>query len=133
MIKKKFTLNWIFYFYWDETRMTKTKTSPKQKKSLENIRNVKLKKNANITPYEPLQRLTDENFIGKAIVECLNNNDPEGVMEVISIYLDALKKVQFAEQADISRSTLYHSLRKKNPTIKTLAKLMHASTLEVKK
>ncbi|OGB83867.1 hypothetical protein A3F66_02465 [candidate division TM6 bacterium RIFCSPHIGHO2_12_FULL_32_22] len=104
-----------------------------QKKSSEKIRYANLKKDANIRPYEPLQHLTDEGFIGKAIVECLNNNDPEGVMEVISIYLNALKKVHFAQKADISRSTLYHSLRKKNPTIKTLAKLMHASTLETKK
>src|SRR3990167_235415 len=83
--------------------------------------------------FSPTNELADEAFIGKAIVECLNNNDPEGVMEVISIYLNALKKVHFAQKADISRSTLYHSLRKKNPTIKTLAKLMHASTLETKK
>ncbi len=72
-------------------------------------------------------------FIGKAILECLKNNDPEGVMEILAIYLDTLNKTKSAEYANLPRSTLYHSLKSRNPTIKTLAKLIHASTLEAKR
>jgi DNA-binding phage protein len=88
---------------------------------------------ANLIPYDPLKELTDENFIGKAILECLVNNDPEGVMEVIGIYLNALEKTKFVQKSHIPKSTLYHSLKSKNPTIKTLAKLMHATTTESRK
>lgn len=83
--------------------------------------------------YDPIKELTDENFIGKAILECLVNNDPEGVMEVIGIYLNALEKTEFVQKSHVPKSTLYHSLKSKNPTIKTLAKLMHATTSESRK
>lgn len=66
-------------------------------------------------------------MIARAIFECLRDNDPEGVMEMISIYVNALNKLQAAKNSDLSRSTLYHSLKQKNPTIKTLAKLVSMS------
>ncbi|HVX00495.1 MAG TPA: hypothetical protein VHA52_08690 [Candidatus Babeliaceae bacterium] len=94
---------------------------------------LKLRPGAKVTEYSPTSNLLDPVFIGRAIVECLQNNDPEGVMEVISAHLNALNKTKAASQAGIARSTLYHSLRGKNPTIKTLAKIMHGSLLEVKR
>ena len=102
--------------------MAKVKTLPRQKKSLKNI--------SSLIEYNPTQELSDENFVGKAIIECLRNNDPEGVMEVIEMYLSALEKTQFVQKSRVPKSTLYHSLRSKNPTIKTLAKLVHATTSE---
>lgn len=93
---------------------------------------MKLKNKSGITPCNPTAKLTDEDFIGKALIECLKNNDPEGVMEVIATYLEALKKVHFLQQAQVPKSTLYHSLKSKNPTIKTLAKLVHATAAEVR-
>lgn len=112
--------------------MAKTKTSIMQKKSSKNTiqSNINLEK---LIPYSPTAELADENFIGKAIVECLKNNDPEGVIEIIAIHLEALNKLQSAKQASLPRSTMYHSMRSKNPTIKTLAKLVHASTLDTRK
>lgn len=92
-----------------------------------------MKNNPNLIPYDPIKEITDENFIGKAILECLRNNDPEGVMEVIEIYLKALEKSQFVQKSHVPKSTLYHSLKSKNPTIKTLAKLVHATTSESRK
>lgn len=86
---------------------------------------------SNLVAYDPLKELTDENFVGKAILDCLRNNDPEGVMEVIEVYLGALEKSKFMQKSQIPKSTLYHSLRCKNPTIKTLAKLVHATTCEI--
>lgn len=59
----------------------------------------KIKKYPGLTLYNPLAKLTDENFISKAIQECITNNDPNGVLEVIRIYRNALKK------SHISRST----------------------------
>ncbi len=110
--------------------MVKIKTSQKQKKSLENIQKRKIKKGVVLIPYSPHKEITDEDFIGKALLECLKNNDPEGVMEVISVYLNAIEKTSFAKEANVPKSTLYYGLKGKNPTIKTLAKIIHATTLQ---
>ena len=112
--------------------MVNKKTLPKQKKSIKNTQRV-LKSDSGIMSYSPVDEILDESFIGKAIVECLKNNDPKGVVEIIGIYLDAVNKVRAAQKANLSRSTLYHSLKGKNPTLKTLAKLMHASDLDLRK
>src|SRR5437762_1442881 len=94
---------------------------------------MRIKPNSGLIPYSPLKELTDEKFIGKAILECLENNDPEGVREMIEIYLNALEKTQFVQRSRVPKSTLYYSLKSKNPTIKTLAKLVHATTIEARK
>ncbi len=80
-----------------------------------------------IDEYSPTEVLQDEKFISMVIWNCLKNNEPEGVIEAIQAHLEAVNKVQLAKDAQISRSTLYNSLRGKNPTIKTLAKLIHSS------
>ena len=74
----------------------------------------------------------NEDLIGKTIIQCLKNNDPDGVMKVISEYILTFNKTQIAKHASIPRTTLYHSLRCKNPTVKTLAKLVYASTSQMK-
>lgn len=76
----------------------------------------------------PSDYLTNPKNVGKAIVECLENNDPEGVMEVIAIYLEAVNKTKLSQTNELHRQTLYSALKHRNPTIKTLAKLMHSST-----
>jgi DNA-binding phage protein len=86
---------------------------------------LKLKKNANVKKYSPTKRLLDEEFIAQAIWECLKNNDPEGVMEIVEAHIEAINKVELSEVSEVPRSTLYHSLKSKNPTIKTLAKLIN--------
>ena len=77
--------------------------------------------------HNPLDYLTNAENIGKAIVECLQNNDPEGVMEVIAIYLEAVNKTKLAESNELHRQTLYSALKHRNPTVKTLAKIMSAA------
>lgn len=66
------------------------------------------------------------NTLEKAIVECLENNDPEGVMEVIAIYIESINKAKLAKNNELPRQTIYSALKHKNPTVKTLAKLMHS-------
>ncbi|MFV0340618.1 MAG: hypothetical protein ACK5MA_08365, partial [Parachlamydiaceae bacterium] len=62
--------------------------------------------------------------IGAAIMECLLNNDPQGVVQLLTIYLQEHNKVQFLKRAHVSRSTAYQAFRHKNPTIRTLAKIV---------
>jgi probable addiction module antidote protein len=78
-----------------------------------------------VDTYNPTQALLDEERIGRAIWECLKNGDSEGVIEVIQIHLEARNKSELAKAAGLAKTTLYYSLRSKNPTIKTLAKLVH--------
>lgn len=84
---------------------------------------VKLKKGVKVKKFNPKPYLSKE-FIGSAILECLANNDPEGVVELIKIFLEEYNKVSFLKQAKVSRSTIYQTFRHKNPTIKTLAKVV---------
>ena len=95
--------------------------TPKMKPKKE----IKLKKNAKLIDYSPTQELLDEDFIAKAVWECLKNNDPEGVIEVIEAHLEAVNKVKAAENTELPRSTMYNAFRGKNPTVKTLAKLVN--------
>jgi DNA-binding phage protein len=76
--------------------------------------------------HNPSDYLTNPDNIGKAILECLENNDPEGVMEVIAIYLEAVNKTKLSHENELHRQTVYSALKHRNPTVKTLAKLMHS-------
>lgn len=69
-------------------------------------------------------------LLGRLLVKLyviVYNNDPEGVMEIIEAHLYALNKSKFLKEANVPRSTMYQLLQRKNPTIKTLAKIMHAT------
>ena len=123
--------------------MDKTKTSIKQKNSLskkqkhsqkENKLNKKqqitefsIKEGTKLKEYDPVKNLLDINKMGAAIMQCFIENDTEGVLEIVENYLYAVNKTQFLKEANIPRSTVYNFFKRRNPTIKTLAKIMHAS------
>lgn len=86
-----------------------------------------LKEGSNLKEYDPVRNLLDTNKMGAAIMQCLIENNTDGVLEIIEHYLYALNKTQFLKDANLPRSTLYNFFRRKNPTIKTLAKILHAS------
>ncbi|MCA9508974.1 MAG: hypothetical protein KC505_11185 [Myxococcales bacterium] len=107
--------------------MPNKKTSAKPSVSLKNTLNKpKIKAGLGVRAYDPTEALLDEDRLGRAIWECLKNEDTDGVIEVISIHLNAVNKVEKIKEAEIPKTTFYHSLRSKNPTLKTLAKLVHA-------
>ncbi|HKZ00472.1 MAG TPA: hypothetical protein VJ112_04840 [Rhabdochlamydiaceae bacterium] len=87
----------------------------------------RLKKGVKLSKHDPFRTLLDEKLIAQAFWECLKDNDPKGAMEIINAHLDALNKVQFTKESEIPRSTVYHSMRSKNPTLRTVAKLIHCS------
>jgi probable addiction module antidote protein len=86
---------------------------------------MKLKKDTGLKEYSPTEELLDEKFIAMAIWDCLKNNDPQGVIEILETHLEVVNKVKAAREAKISRSSLYKALKGKNPTLKTVAKLVH--------
>lgn len=104
--------------------MGKIKTSRKRKGSSPNVSGYDL---TGCRVWSPTKEILNVDNLAKAIVECLLNDDPDGVMEVIKIYLETVNRVQIAKKSKLSRATLYKALKHKNPTIKTLAKLIHAA------
>ena len=106
--------------------MAKAKTLVRQKKSSEST--LKLKKGVKLTKHDPFKALLDEKLIAQAFWECLKENDPEGAMEILSAHLMALNKSHLAKEAEMPRSTLYHSLKSKNPTIKIITAITHDKT-----
>lgn len=85
---------------------------------------VQIREDMGITEVDPVANLLDPDLIGSAIMQCLIKNDPEGVMEIIESHLYALNKSKFLRNAKVPRSTKYQLLQRKNPTIKTLGKIM---------
>lgn len=85
----------------------------------------KLKKKPRV--YDPSRTLLDEHLIASAVWECLKDNDPNGVIEILEAHLRAKNKSKFSRDNDVPRTTLYHAFRSKNPTLHTLAKLVHAT------
>lgn len=108
--------------------MGKIKISKKRQRSLSRSKKLDLDKIPGLTRAQPLKELTDQKKTALAILECLQNNDPEGAMEMIVIYLDALNKTKLRKQTNLPKSTMYSALKHGNPTIKTLAKIMYDST-----
>ncbi len=86
---------------------------------------MKLKTREGLRPYSPTKQLLDEDFIAKAVWECFKNNDPEGVIEVIQAHMRAVNKTKAAQENELPKSSMYNAFKGKNPTIKTLAKLVH--------
>ncbi len=104
--------------------MGKAKILTKPKKSINNGSMSKFKKQPQ--QYDPMKDLLDEELIAKAVWECLKENDPDGVIEILEAHIQAKNKSQLAKEHDLPRTTLYHAFKSKNPTLHTLAKLIHA-------
>lgn len=96
---------------------------------LKDYPSVSLKKNAKVTPFDASERLSDFNLVATAFFEALQDDDVEGALEVLEGYLMTKKKRDLSRKGKIPSSTIYHSLSKKaNPTLKTVAKILHAAS-----
>ena len=108
--------------------MAKIRTSKKHAGLLRKRRvELKLHHFEGLKRVHPLKELADPEQTALAIFECLMNNDPDGVMEMIELYLSAVNKTNLMKETLLPKSTLYSTLKHRNPTIKTLAKLMSAA------
>lgn len=88
---------------------------------------LRLKKGVKLEKHDPFKTLTDEKLVAQAFWDCLKENDPEGAMEIITAHLNAVNKKPLAKKADLPPSTFCHSIKSKNPTLRTVAKLIHCS------
>ena len=108
--------------------MVRKRISRKRQRYLEKSTPRRANPMAGLTRINPLEELVNPEHTALAILEFLQNNDPEGAMEMIAIYLSALDKAKLRKSSDLPKSTMYSALKHRNPTIKTLAKIMHTST-----
>jgi DNA-binding phage protein len=76
-----------------------------------------------VVEYDPNEALLDRERIGRALVECLEEGDHEGFVEVIEIYANALRRAHASRKASAPKVTF-----SKNPSIQTIAKYVRAST-----
>lgn len=106
--------------------MDKVKTSRRQKKYSGDSKMINLNQ-PGLTEHDPTKTLLDEDLIARAIWSCLKNNDPEGVIEMIAAHNYAKNITAAAKENDLPRTTLYHAFKGKNPTVKTLAKMVCCS------
>lgn len=104
--------------------MGKRRISKKRQRSSERLSKLNLSKVRGVSRANPLKELINPQKTALAILECLQNNDPDGVMEMVAIYLEAKNKAALRKGSALPKSTMYSALKHKNPTIKTLAKLM---------
>lgn len=103
--------------------MDKKRISRKRGRSTDDSLMLRLKK-AGFEEYSPTEVLMDKDFITDAVMECMRNNDPEGVVEVLQIHLNAINKYKALQENDLSRATMYKAFKGKNPTVKTLCKML---------
>ncbi len=88
-----------------------------------------LKNEAKIIPHHPERSLRNLDKVGVALLESLMANDTEAFIEILDGYLQ-VNKSRVARDAKIARSTVQQALsRHGNPTLKTLAKIVHESLI----
>jgi DNA-binding phage protein len=106
-----------------KTRILKKRvaSSPKQEIGL------KLTDFDKVQRVHPINELADPDQTAKAVFECLMDNDPQGAMEMIEMYLDAVNKASLMRETKLPKSTMYSAFRHRNPTLRTLAKIMSSA------
>ncbi len=108
--------------------MNKKRISKKRGLSLQNIPIKKPKKKTKLKTLDPNRYFKNEQLVGKGLLKALEDNDPEAFIEILDAYLK-VNRTQVAKKAKLTRSTVQGALSTKaNPTIRTLAKIVHFAT-----
>ncbi len=88
---------------------------------------LQVNKKAKLLKHDARSFFHDFDKVGTALLESLIENDTEGFIEILDAYLK-VNRAEIAKKTGLSRSTVQHALSKKgNPTLKTIAKIVHES------
>jgi len=110
--------------------MSRISRSKKPDLCLDDMPIVTPKKWIKTKKFDPAKKLRDPNFVAKAFFQALQDNDIDAALDILDGYLMATGKGEIARQGNIPSSTVYHALSHgSNPTLRTVAKLLHASSL----
>lgn len=70
----------------------------------------------------------DRDKVSRALFQCLAENDPVSFMEILNAYL-RVNKSHIAQETGLLRTTINAALSQGNPTLKTLAKIVHQAEI----
>jgi len=75
--------------------------------------------------HDPKRGFKNRQLVSIALLQALENNDPEAFVEILDGYLQ-VNRTEIAKKAHLARSTVQLALsRGGNPTVRTLAKIVH--------
>jgi DNA-binding phage protein len=107
--------------------MDRKKTSKERDFCFESLPILGLQKDAELNTHYPERSLRDLDKVGAALLESLVANDTEAFIEILDGYLH-VNRSRVSRKGKISRSTVQQALsRRGNPTLRTLAKIVHES------
>jgi DNA-binding phage protein len=107
--------------------MGKLKTSRKQKFSFEAMPIIEQNKLKKTYKHNPKRSFKSRTQVSIALLQALENNDPDAFIEILNGYLQ-VNRADVAKRAHLARSTVQLALSSKgNPTVRTLAKIVHQS------
>ena len=107
--------------------MLKRKKSKKRGFSLDDMPTLKVNKKAKLKKYDSGEFFKGFDKVGTSLLESLVQNDTEAFIEILDAYLK-VNRARVAKRARMSRSTVQHALSKNgNPTLKTIARIVHES------
>ena len=105
--------------------MHKKKTSKKRDFCLDDMPISNLKEGVKTERVHPEKEFKNHAKVGVALLDSLIDNDTEAFMEILDSYL-RINRRQVSKKAHLARSTVQQALsRNGNPTIKTIAKIVH--------
>src|SRR5262249_6342955 len=105
--------------------MTKKETSRKQLFCLESMPILKSKKSKSSSTHRPQAFFRSHRKVAEALLQSLEDNDAGAFLEILDAYLQ-VNRTQVAQETLLSRTTIQKALSKTgNPTIRTLAKIVH--------
>jgi len=85
---------------------------------------LKSKKGASMN-HKPSDFFKAHNKVAEALLQSLEDDDVEAFLEILDAYLK-VNRTKIAKQTKLSRTTIQNALSKKgNPTIRTIAKIVH--------
>ena len=106
--------------------MTKKKTSKKQEFCFEDMPILKSKKKAS-AKHKPSDFFKAHDKVAQALLQSLEDNDAGAFLEILDAYL-RVNRTKAARETNLSRTTVQQALSNKgNPTIRTIAKIVHQS------
>jgi DNA-binding phage protein len=107
--------------------MTRKKTSKRQGFCLDDMPIVKSKKNVIVTEHKPSGFFKSHEKVAEALLQSLEENDVEAFLEILDVYL-RVNRTKVSKETQLSRTTVQNALsRRGNPTIRTIAKIVHSA------
>ncbi len=86
---------------------------------------IKSKKNPQLRDHDPSEFFKRHEKVAEALLKSLEENDAPAFLEILNTYL-YINRTKAAKETDLSRTTIQNALSSKgNPTIRTIAKIVH--------